>query len=136
MPTRISTGVWVTTLVFLLFIYVIPIDCKIANFSLYLFASFLKDYHNYSWRAPSYLISGKRNSQYALYSLIFSPLRSVINREQHEKYPYNQSSHNRKYTECSIVKAHASFINFKVGVSLGHGFVSLLVVLDSVPSKE
>ena len=26
-------------------------------------------------------------------------------------------SHNRKYTECSFVKAHASFIDFKVGVS-------------------
>jgi len=25
----------------------IPIDCKITNFSLYLFVSFLKDYHNY-----------------------------------------------------------------------------------------
>ena len=85
---------------------------------------------------PSYSISGKPVSQYALYSLIFSPLHSVINREQYEKYPYNQSSHNRKYTECSIVKARASFIDFKVGVLLGHGFVSLLVVLDSVPSKE
>jgi len=82
------------------------------------------------------LISGKPDSQYALYSLIFSPLRSVINREQHEKYSNNQSSHNRKYMECSIVKARASFINFKVGVSLGHSFVSLLAVLDSVPSKE
>ena len=83
---------------------------------------------------PSYLISGKPISQYALYSLIFSPLRSVINREQHEKHPYNQSSHKRKYTECSIVKVRASFINFKVGVSLSHGFVLLLVVLDSIPS--
>jgi len=103
----------------------IPIDCKITNFSLYLFVSFLKDYHNYiSWRALNYLISGKPNSQYVLYSLIFSPLRSVISREQHEKYPYNQSSHNRKYTEYSIVKAHASFIDFKAGMSLGHGFAS------------
>jgi len=71
-----------------------------------------------------------------LYSLIFSPLRSVINREQHKKYPYNHSSHNRKYRECSIVETCSSFIDFKVGVSLGLGFVSLLVVLDSVPSKE
>ena len=55
---------------------------------------------------PSYLISGKPISQYALYSLIFSPSRSIINRKQHEKYPYNQSSHNTKYTECSIVEAH------------------------------
>ena len=64
-------------------------------------------------------------SQYTLYSLIFSPLRSVVNGKQHEKYPYNQSSHNRKYTECSIVRAHASF---KVGMLLGHGSVSLLDV--------
>jgi len=85
---------------------------------------------------PSYLISGKLVSQYTLYSLIFSPLRIVINREQYEKYLYNQSSHNRKYTERSIVKARTSFIDFKVGVSLGHGFVLLLVVLDSVLSKE
>ena len=113
----------------------IPIDCKITNFSLYLFVSFLKDYHNY-FLARAYLISGKPVSQYVLYSLIFSPLRSVINGEQHEKYPYNQSSHNRKYTKCSIVEERASFINFKVGVSLGNGFVSLLVVLDSIPSEE
>jgi len=38
--------------------------------------------------------------------------------------------------EYSIVKARASFIDFKAGVSLGHGFVSLLVLLDSIPSKE
>ena len=44
--------------------------------------------------------------------------------------------YNRKYTECSIVKALASFIYFKVGVSLGHGFVSVLVMLDSVPTKK
>jgi len=92
----------VTTLVFLLFIYMIPIDCKITNFSLYLFVSFLKDFHNYFLAcAYSHLISGKPNSQYALYSLIFSPLRSVINREQHKKYPYHQSNHNRKYTSLS-----------------------------------
>jgi len=84
---------------------------------------------------PSNLISGKPVSQYTLYSL-FGPLHSTINREQHEKYPYNQFSHNRKYTECLIVKARTSFIDFKVGVLLGHGFVLLLVVLDSIPSKE
>ena len=125
-----------TTIVFLLFIYMIPIDCKITNFSLYSFVSFLKITIIVSWHAPSNLFSGKPISQYALYSLIFSPLCSVINREQHKNYPYNQSSHNRKYTECSIIKVCASFINFKVGVSLGHGFVLLLVVLNSVPSKE
>jgi len=30
--------------------------------------------------------------------------------------------------ECSIVKAHTSFIDFKMDMLLGHGFVSLLVV--------
>ena len=99
------------TLVFLLFIYMIPIGCKITNFSLYLFVSFfLKITIINFWHAPSYLISGKPDSQYALYSLIFRLLHSVINREEHEKYPYNQSSHNRKYTKRSIVKARASFI--------------------------
>ena len=84
-------------LVSFLFIYMIPIDCKITNFSLYLFAYFLKDYHNYFLARAQLLISGKSNSQYALNSLIFSPLHSVINGEQHEKYRYNQSSHYGKY---------------------------------------
>ena len=34
--------------------YMIPIDCKIANFFLYLFVSFLKIAVIISWRAPSY----------------------------------------------------------------------------------
>jgi len=101
-----------------------------------LFVSFLKITIIISWRLPNYLISGKPDSQYAFYSLIFSPLRSVINSEQHEKYPYNQSSHSRKYTVYSIVKVHTSFIDFKVGVSLGNGFVLLLIALDSVLSEE
>ena len=31
----------------LTFIYMVPIDCKITNFFVCLFVSFLKDYHNY-----------------------------------------------------------------------------------------
>ena len=31
-------------------------------------------------------------SLYASYSLIFSPLRSIIDEEQYENYVYNQSS--------------------------------------------
>jgi len=65
----------------------------------------------------------------------FSAHYVVLNREQHEKYPYNQSSHNKKYMKCLIFKACASFIDFKVGMLLSHGFVSLVVVLDSLPSK-
>jgi len=55
MPTRISAGVGDH----LLFIYMIPIDCKITNFFLYLFVSFLKDYHNYFLaRAPTVQLTG------------------------------------------------------------------------------
>ena len=72
----------------------IPIDCKITNFSLYLFFCFLKDYHNYFFARTQLIISGKPVSQYTSYSLIFS---SVINGEQHEKYLYNQFSHYGKY---------------------------------------
>ena len=36
-------------------------------------------------------------SLYASYSLIFSPLRSIIDIEQYENYVYNQSSHYGKY---------------------------------------
>ena len=137
MSNRISAGVQVTTLVFFIFIYMIPIDCEITNFSLYLFVSFLKDYQNYFLACAQLfnLWKTRQPVRYALYSLIFSPLCSIINREQHKKYPYNQSSHNRKDTECLMVKARASFIDFKVGVSLGHGFVLLLVALDSIPSR-
>ena len=67
-------------------------------------------------------------SMLCIHSFISSPLCSVINREQHEKYPYNQFSHNRKYTQSSIVQTRALFIDFKVGVSFGYGFISLLVV--------
>ena len=58
MPTKKFAGVKVTTLVFLLFIYMIPIDCKITNFSLCLFP-FKKITIIISWHTPSYLISGK-----------------------------------------------------------------------------
>jgi len=48
-----------------------------------------------------------------------------MNREQPEKYLYDQSSHYGKYGI-----ANASFVDLKVGVALNHGvslcFVSLL----------
>ena len=43
------------------------------------------------------LISGKLFSQYASYSLIFSPSQSIISEGQHKKHLYNQASHYRKY---------------------------------------
>ena len=74
-------------------INVVPIDCKITNFSIYLFVCFLRDYHNY-FLAPAQLIGSRKSvSQYTFYSLILSPLLSVITREQHEKHFYNQSGY-------------------------------------------
>jgi len=87
---------------------IIHVPCKVSLLLLLLLYLFVSFTIIISWRAPSNLISGKPVSQYALYSLIFSPLRSVINWEQHEKYPYNQSSHTRKYTEWSIADLSTS----------------------------
>jgi len=72
------------------------------------------------------LVSGKPVSQYASYSLIFSPLRSIINREQYKKYLFINPAITEN-EECSIVKACLIY-RFKVGVLLDHGFVSLLAV--------
>ena len=83
---------------------------------------------------PNYFISEKPDSQYALYSLIFSQLRSVINREQHESIPTITPTITENIWNARLLN-RASFINFKVGVSLSHGFVSILVVLDSVPNN-
>ena len=60
--------------------------------------------------------SGKSISQYALYSLIFSQSRSVINREQHKKNLYNQTTI-AENTECTIVKVPTPVIDTKVGMS-------------------
>ena len=76
------------TLVSLLLIYMIPIDSKIINFSLYLLVYFfeniiisygqlIRTYHFKSgWRAPRGLIIGILISQYALYSAMYCPLHS------------------------------------------------------------
>ena len=51
MPTRIPAGVGY----FLTFITMIPIDCKITNFHLRLFDSFLKEIMIItSWHTPNY----------------------------------------------------------------------------------
>ena len=57
-----------------------PVDCKISNFSLYLFVYL----NNYFLACAQLLISGKPISQYVSYSLIFTPSRSIINGEQYE----------------------------------------------------
>jgi len=74
MPNRISAGVGDHPCS-LTFIYILPIDCKITNFSLGFFVYFLKDCHTYFLAHTQLLISGKPVSQYALYSLIFSALQ-------------------------------------------------------------
>jgi len=76
------------------------------------------------------LISGKPFSQYASCLLIFSPLGSIINQQQHESistiYP--------AIVDNTIVKVHIPLINFyfKVNMSLDHGvsprFVAFLAV--------
>ena len=60
------------------------------------------------------IISGKSVSQCTSYSLIFSLLNSIINREQHENHLYNQSNH----YECLMVNVHTPVIDIKVGMSL------------------
>jgi len=72
---------------------------------------------------PNYwLLSGKTFSQYALYSLIFSPLLgSVIKGEQHEKYLYDLSSHYRKYRMLDPWGTRPSLLILKLGVPLDRG---------------
>jgi len=67
--------------------------------------------------------------------IMCKPKKSVRCTKQTTKLKLNKTC----IRECSIIKASASFIDFKVfkvGVSLGNGFVLLLVVLDSFSSKE
>jgi len=84
MPTRISAGVGDHPY-FLTFIIMIPIKCKITNSSLVICLKFyvhtvLKERSPQLFLARAQqIISGKFVSQYALYLLIFSPLRSNIN---------------------------------------------------------
>ena len=72
-------------LVSLLFITIIPIACKITNFSLYLFVSFLKEITIItSWHAPNYKLVENPLASTLIFTH-FQPLHSIINREQHEK---------------------------------------------------
>ena len=52
------------------------------------------------------LNSGKLIGLYTSYSLIFNPLHSIINREQHGKHLYKQSSHYRKYIRNVQLSKH------------------------------
>ena len=86
----------VTTLVSLLFITMIPIACKIY---FWLFA-FFRDHHDYFLGVhPTINFSGKSIRQYISYSVIFSPIHSVINRWQHEKHINPANAEN---TECTV----------------------------------
>jgi len=57
------------------------------------------------------LIIGALISQYASYLALLCSLRSSISKEQHEKYPYNPSCHNRKYGERAC-ETRAPKINY------------------------
>jgi len=80
---------YVTTLVLiLLFKTMIPIDCKITNFSLYLLVCFFissaycfKRKFIILSRRAHLLIIGISVSQYTLYLLVLNLLRSVINKK-------------------------------------------------------
>ena len=94
----------------------IPIDCKIGNFFLYLFVCFKKIPIIISWCAPNCeLVENPLASTLHIHS--FQPSTQRYNGEQHDKYLYNNPAI-MENTECSIAKARASFINLKVGVSL------------------
>ena len=83
------------TLVSLLFIPMISIDCKITNFSLYLFVCFFL-------REITIIISWGTHNKLLVENLLASTLHihsfsvhySVLNREQHEKHLilYNQTA--------------------------------------------
>ena len=78
------------------------------------------------------LISGALISQYALYSALLCSLNSSISKEQHEKYPCNPSSHNRKYRECTC-EIHAP--NWKTHkpvhfVIIDQKFLNVLVIIE------
>ena len=62
-------------------------------------------------------ISGESVSQYTSYSLNFSPLRSVVNRENNTKSISSIKPAITENMECMIVKVHAPVIDIKVGVS-------------------
>ena len=105
LPTRISAGVCYHP--YLLFTCIISIDCKITNFTLYLFLLFENIVIRYGWLIGAYnmngwcvsqgLIIGLPISQYTSYSAMFCLLHSNISKEQHGKHLCSSSNHYRKY---------------------------------------
>ena len=88
----------------------IPIACKITDFSLYLFVYFFENIiifslhiaivlGEYSREMCTPIIIEEPISQYASCSAMFCPLHSNIGKEQHEKHLCNPSSHYREYGE-------------------------------------
>ena len=99
MLARISAGIG-DHLWFLTFYYLWSLlTTKLQNFP-HTCCLFLKDYHNYFLVRAQLLINGKPVSQYVSCSLIFNPLRSVINGEQHEKY----------WSRCTVSLCFISFL--------------------------
>jgi len=56
------------------------------------------------------LIIGKPVSQYASYSAMFCPLHSNLDKEQHDKYLCNPTSHYSNYGEYTR-ETHAPYLN-------------------------
>jgi len=102
----------------ILIISVAPIRVIFQNSVTFVCLSFFRNHLNYVFLACTQLIiSGKSVSQCASYSLIFSPLHSIINKEQHEKHLCNQSGHYRKYKMLNRQSACPA-IDMKVGALL------------------
>ena len=75
MSTRISAGIGDHSC-FLFFITMIPIDCKIINFSLYLFVRFFERSPVISWHAPNkLLVENPLASTLCIHS--FSAMKSI-----------------------------------------------------------
>ena len=93
------------------FIIMIPIDCKKLITFPYtcLFALFERSLIIISWRAPNKSLLVNPLASNTSHSLFFSPLRSVINREQHENHLNNQTSHCKKIRNADHQSAHPSY---------------------------
>ena len=148
MPTRISAGVQVITLISLLFIYLTPIDSKITNFSLSLLVCFFS--------TSSYHF--KRKNDYQLIFLCIPPIIKQRKIHQTVRFIFTCSSYSvtidnsmksisainlaiMKNTECSIVKAHATNINQQwvcqlIMVNHYASFPATLSTFGNISSKE
>jgi len=71
----------------------------------------IKENHHDSFLVHAQLLVRKSDSQHASYLLIFNPLNSVIDREQHEKHLYKQSSHYRKREMFNCQSTHQLLID-------------------------